>query len=131
MCPKHFLLFKRFLVKRFGFYQRPIFCKLVSKTQTRPFFFFFFLKRYYLFIFREREREGEREEEKRYARGKHWPAASCIRSHRVTGPQLRHVPWLGIKLVKFLLRGTDAQTMEPQLSHTGWGKSSVFKVWNR
>ena len=67
--------------------------------------FYVILKRFYLFIFRERGREGEREGEK------HWCARETLigcllhTSNWRSGPQLRHVPWLGIEPVTFHLAG--------------------------
>ena len=77
--------------------------------------FFNFLKKLYLFIFRQRGRKEERDE------AKHWCAREtsigCFSQapSRGLSPQPRHVHWLGVELVTFLLCGT----IPSQLNHTG------------
>ena len=69
------------------------------------FLFFSFFKRFYSVIFRERGREGEGDGEKH--RCVEESLIGCL-SHapiQASGPQPRHVSWLGIKAVTFQFAG--------------------------
>ena len=88
-----------------------------------------FFLRFYLFIFRERGREGEREGEK------HWCARETLigcllhTSNWRSGPQLRHVPWLGIEPVTFASQ-SGAQSTEPhQPGLFLWLFYGTFSLW--